>query len=82
MRTRTATDRDELEALVDDYIRDGYSVQTESDTKAVLEYHDSGSLLAHLALFFTIGWLTLGFLNGFYAWYRRRQTRDTVRVEV
>ena len=68
--------------IVDEYVRDGYALETDSDTRAVLSHKDNGSLLAHLALFFTFGWLTLGLLNLAYVVYRRRKSADRVEVVV
>jgi hypothetical protein len=80
-RTRTVPDRQALSDAVDDYKRDGYSIDSHDDTRAVVTYRDHGGLLAHglLALF---GWWTLGLANLAYALWRRHSTADRVEVVV
>lgn len=73
---------DELTRTVNDYRRHGYTVVDADAESTTLEYHDRGSLLAHLALFFTVGFWTLGVANWLYARHRKRKTHDRVRVEV
>jgi hypothetical protein len=77
-RTRTVAD---LDTAVDDYRRGGYTILEQSATHAVVRKRDAGSLLTHLALFFTVGWVTLGVLNVLYALYRRSKYTDRVRLE-
>jgi len=67
-------------AAVGEYKRDGYAIQEVTDGYTELEYYSRGSLLAHLALFFTVGWVTFGLLNWWYARRKRKQTHDIVRV--
>jgi hypothetical protein len=69
-------------AAVGEYKRDGYSIQEVTDDYTDLEYYSRGSLLAHLALFFTVGWVTFGLLNWWYARRTRKKTHDRVRVQV
>jgi len=65
---------------VGEYKRDGYRITGEEAGETTLRYQSHGGVVAHLALFFTVGWLTLGALNAWYAWRKRRKTADTVRV--
>jgi hypothetical protein len=65
---------------VGEYRRDGYQITDDGPGETTLRYQDGGGVLAHLALFFTVGWLTLGVLNWWYARRRKKRTRDTVRV--
>lgn len=81
-RRRTVEDTYALQAAVENYRTDGYTVISEDDTEAELKYKDSGSLLAHLLLFITFGIFTLGLLNLIYAWYRRRKTVDRIIITV
>jgi len=67
-------------AAVGEYKRDGYTIEAVTDGYTELEYYSRGSLLAHLALFFTVGWVTFGLLNAWYARRTRKQTHDIVRV--
>ena len=67
-------------AAVSEYRRDGYAVVKEGDGYTDLRYYTRGSLLAHLALFFTVGWLSFGLLNAWYAHRKKKQTHDRVRV--
>ena len=67
-------------AAVGEYKRDGYTITDMTDGYTELEYYSRGSLLTHLALFFTIGWLFLGLLNLWYARRKRKATHDIVRV--
>ena len=78
-RTRTVAD---LDTAVDDYRRDGYAIIEQDERRAVVRARDHGSVLAHLALFFTVGWATLGILNGLYAIHRRWKYSDRVRLKV
>lgn len=66
---------------VAEYRRAGYSVVDEGERATELRRRDHGSLLAHIVVFFTLGFWTLGLANACYAWYRRRQA-DRVRVVV
>lgn len=68
--------------VVAEYRQDGYTEVKHGPDGTTLQYQTSGSLLAHLALFFTVGWLTLGILNVWYAWRKRRGSRDRVRVVI
>jgi hypothetical protein len=68
-------------AAVGEYKRDGYTIETVTDDYTDLEYSSRGSLLAHLALFFTVGWVTFGLLNLWYARRTRKKTHDRVRVQ-
>lgn len=81
-RTRTVADRAEYERVVDEYLRDGYTALDHTDGRATLRKRDHGSLLTHLAVFFTVGFWTLGLANLLYALYRRWNASDTVCVEV
>jgi hypothetical protein len=69
-------------AAVGEYKRDGYTITEVTDDYTDLEYSSRGSLLTHLALFFTIGWLFGGLLNLWYARRTRKKTHDIVRVQV
>jgi hypothetical protein len=72
---------DEVHArAVSEYRRDGYRITSTADGATTLEYYSRGSLLAHLALFFTVGWLTLGILNWWYAHRKKKATHDRVEV--
>lgn len=77
-RTLTVANRQEYRFTVDDLTRDGYT-QVDDEPPTFVRY-DRGSLLAHLALFFTVGFWTLGIVNAIYAWYRKRKSHDRVRV--
>lgn len=79
-RTHSVTDADAHARAVAEYRQDGYHVVSEGDGETTLRHASYGSLLAHLALFFTVGWLTLGVLNVVYAIHKRKETADTVRV--
>lgn len=81
MSRRRARTVDDLDTAVDDYHRDGYGIVEHEADHAIVRKRDSGSLLSHLALFFTVGWLTLGLLNVVYAVYRRRTYSDRVRLD-
>lgn len=74
----SATERDRVVA---EYRREGYSVAEDGPGATVLVRRSWGGLVAHLALFFTVGWLTLGVLNLIYGLHKRSQ-RDRVRVVV
>lgn len=65
---------------VGDYRAHGYTVRDEGDGETTLETYSRGGLLTHLALFFTVGWLTFGLLNVWYARRSRKQSHDRVRV--
>jgi len=80
MRTIEVTNHAEVDERADEYIREGYEVLENAVNEVVLRKRDHGSLIAHLVLFFTFGWLTLGALNLVYALYRRRKTTDRVRI--
>jgi hypothetical protein len=80
MRTRTVTDEREREAVADEYQREGYDVVEKRPL--TLATYDRGSLLAHTAVFFTLGFWTFGLANLAYAWYRQRKSHDKVRIEV
>lgn len=81
-RRRTVEDTYALQEAIENYRTDGYTVVSEDDTEAELKYKDSGSLLAHLVLFFTIGFWTLGLANLAYVWHRRRKTADRIIITV
>jgi hypothetical protein len=70
----------ERQQVVSEYRRDGYSEIDRADDTVTLRTVSHGGLLAHLALFFTLGWLTLGVANVLYAVKKRRETHDVVRV--
>ena len=67
-------------AAVSEYRKDGYSVVDEREGRTVVAYQTRGSLLAHLALFFTVGWLTLGVANWLYARRKKKASHDRVAV--
>lgn len=67
-------------AAVAEYRQDGYTVVSDSAERTELRYISGGSLVAHLVLFFTVGWLTLGVLNVWYAYRTRRKTADRVAI--
>jgi len=70
----------ERQQVVARYRRDGYAEIDRTDGTVTLRTVSHGGLLAHLALFFTVGWLTLGVANLVYAVKKRRETHDVVRV--
>lgn len=79
-RTHPVTDADGHQRAVAEYRQHGYEIVSESDTTTTLERSSRGSLVAHLALFFTVGFWTLGLANLWYARRKRKQTHDRVRV--
>jgi len=80
LRIHPVPDADARAAAVGQYRRDGYAVVEEGDAYTELRYYSRGSLLAHLALFFTVGWLSFGLLNAWYAHRTKKKTHDRVRV--
>lgn len=80
LREHPVPDAQAHAAAVSEYRRDGYSVVDATDGRTVLATHSRGSLLTHLALFFTVGWLTLGLANLWYAHRRKKATADRVAV--
>jgi len=79
-RNHPVPDADAHARAVSEYRREGYTVASEGDRTTELQTASRGSLLAHLALFFTVGWLTFGLLNLWYARRTRKRTADRVRV--
>jgi hypothetical protein len=78
--THPVPDADRHAAVVAEYQRAGYSVIDEADGETTLRRRDHGGLVAHIVLFFTVGFWTLGLANLVYAWRRRR--KSTARVTV
>ena len=81
-RTHPVADTEAKARAISEYKRDGYTHVEETDRGAVFERKSRGSLLAHLALFFTIGLPTLGIANIIYARRRARKTADRVEVVI
>lgn len=82
MRTIPVSDGAELSRTVDEHIRFGYDIETQGERRAVIYRQDRGSMLTHLALFFTIGLMTLGVANLWYARYRRKKSSDRIEIIV
>jgi len=78
MRTRHVDTDQEREAVVDELVREGYEVQSESESATELRYKSRGKTWVHILLLL----MTVGFGNVVYAlWYGRR-SKDEVRVVV
>lgn len=74
--------RGRLPEVAAEYTSSGYTLKDQGPQYRVFEYKTHGSLLTHLALFFTVGWITLGVLNVVYGVWKASASRDRVRVEV
>lgn len=74
------SDSKEHSRTVSEYRRDGYEVVESIGEETIMLRQSYGSLLSHLALFFTIGWLSLGYFNLIYALHRRYKTRHRVQI--
>lgn len=79
-RTHPVADADAHARAVAEYRQHGYRIVDDGERTTTLKRSTGPGLLRHLALFFTVGWLTLGLLNAYYAWRTRRKTRDRVQV--
>lgn len=79
-RTHPVSDPAAHARAVSEYRRDGYRIDRDTGDRTTLTYAENGSLLTHLALFFTVGWLTFGLAN--WAYSRRRKAKTYDRVEI
>lgn len=60
---------DRLRRKVEDAEVEGWSIESESNTRVIMIKHDYGSLGAHLVIFILTFW-SLGIVNALYAAYR------------
>lgn len=70
MRIRHVKSVEEGERLVDEFITQGYKVESQGTTTIKVKKVEYGSLLAHLVIFFLTVWWTFGFGNLVYALYK------------
>ena len=69
-RIRRVEDEKEFERVIDDYITQGYSVESRGEHSAKLKEKQYGSLVAHILIFVIFGWWTLGISNLLYLGYK------------
>ncbi|MHC3438233.1 hypothetical protein ACYJ1Y_09035 [Natrialbaceae archaeon A-gly3] len=69
-RIRRVEDTQEFERVIDDYITQGYKVQSRGEHSAKLKQKDYGSIVAHILIFIVFGWWTLGVANALYLAYK------------
>lgn len=81
MRIRRAETRQEFERVIDDFITQGYEVESRGEENARLKKKDYGSLLGHIVVFVLTFW-TFGLGNLIYALYKNKKADEVVvRIE-
>jgi len=69
-RIRRVEDSQEFERVIDDYITQGYKVESRGEHSAKLKEKNYGSAVAHILIFIVFGWWTLGVANLLYLGYK------------
>ena len=78
MRSRTVSNKRELEAARDEYLMNGYTVKKETPTAVTMTNFTLGSVPLHLLM----AVISFGFLNVVYVVYRICRGGDEVMIRI
>jgi hypothetical protein len=70
MRLRETESKKELRKVVDQYITEGYKIQSRGNNSVKLKKTEYGSFAAHILIFIVTAWWTFLLGNIFYAAYK------------
>jgi len=78
MRSRIVNSKQQLQAVRDEYVMNGYTVSKETETMVTVTNFTLGSIPLHLIMAI----VSFGFLNAIYVVYRLIKGGDTVEIRI
>jgi hypothetical protein len=78
MRSRIVNSKQQLQAVRDEYVMNGYTVKQETETVVTVTNFSLGSIPLHILMAI----VSFGFLNVIYVVYRLIKGGDTVEIRI